>query len=350
MIIVDCEKLGWKNCGIFYFDKELANALLTEMPEHRQQLGFYIRKDERGILGNVPYLYKKRWHKFFFRQPNIDLWHSTFQIKANIPSGMPVVQTIHDLNYLHEETPQHKKKIIHNNIKRYIKRASHIVAISDYVKNDILKNFDIEGKPISVIYNGCNLYTEAFKIPNYKPQRPFLFFIGCMLWKKNSQVLPCLLKGNNYELVIAGAHNKSESAACVAAIMEEAKSWGVQSRVHITGAINDAEKYWYLQNCSAFLFPSLAEGFGLPVIEAMQFGKPVFLSDYTCLPEIGSKYAYYFNHDFDRNTMIKEFNKGMDDYYSKPQLADLIKKHAMQFSWKNAAKSYWNIYESLLNN
>ena len=59
-------------------------------------------------------------------------------------------------------------------------------------------------------------------------------------------------------------------------IEEEAKRLGVTERVIFTGAISENDKYWYYQNCTAFVFPSIAEGFGLPVIEAMYFGKPVF--------------------------------------------------------------------------
>lgn len=349
MIIVDCEKMRWKNSGIFNFDKELSHALLSQEYEHNHKLGFYIRKKTKNILGKVPYIYKREWHRYLFWRPQIELWHATFQLKANIPIGVPVVLTIHDLNYLYENSLQKEQETVVRNITKYIKRASHIVTISNYVKEDVLNHFDIEEKPVSVIYNGCNIYTGLIQEPEYKPVRPFLFFIGSMMWKKNIHVLPCLLKDNDYELIIAGTHDKKEADGCMQAIMKEAQIWNTASRVHLVGTISEAEKYWYYKHCSAFLFPSLAEGFGLPVIEAMQFGKPVFLSDRTSLPEIGGKLAYYFNHDFNRNDMICEFNNGMNDFYNNPKKAELIKQHALQFSWANAAKNYWNIYESLLN-
>ena len=93
--------------------------------------------------------------------------------------------------------------------------------------------------------------------------------------KKNFHVLPRILKGNDYRLVIAG--NISSNSYC-AEILEQAREWGVESRVTITGPVSEPVKQWYLQNCDAFVFPSIAEGFGLPVIEAMRYGKPIFTS------------------------------------------------------------------------
>lgn len=341
--------MRWRNSGIFYFCKELSNAILQEQPDMKYDLEFYVRKRNKGVIGNVPYLIKKKYHKIFFWNPQIKLWHSTFQLRPNLPYNTLIVQTIHDLNYLYEDITAKEKDKIRKDVSKCIRHASHIVAISEYVKKDILQYFDIGNKPISVIYNGCNVYNGEVKTPAYVPQRPFLFFVGGILWKKNIQVLPCLLKGNNYELVIAGSQDKEEHTACIQAIMKEGTEWGVQDRIHILGPIPDTEKVWYYQNCKAFLFPSLAEGFGLPVLEAMQWGKPVFLSNHTSLPEIGGKYAYYFNHDFNRQMMIEEFNKGLNDFYNRDNAPEQVKNHALQFSWKNAAKQYWNIYKELLN-
>jgi glycosyltransferase involved in cell wall biosynthesis len=89
----------------------------------------------------------------------------------------------------------------------------------------------------------------------------------------------------------------------------------------------------------------LAEGFGLPVIEAMHFGKPVFLSKFTSLPEIGGDVAYYFD-SFDGDSMRKTLDEGLQHYVqNKPQSA--IQKRSQLFSWEIAAKEYLEIYRSL---
>ena len=93
------------------------------------------------------------------------------------------------------------------------------------------------------------------------------------------------------------------------------------------------------------MFPSFAEGFGLPVIEAMYFGKPVFISNLTSLPEVGGDAAYYFN-SFNETEMITAFRKGMEDYkIFQPQ--EKIKQQAAKFSFENAAEAIYSIYESL---
>ena len=113
--------------------------------------------------------------------------------------------------------------------------------------------------------------------------------------------------------------------------------------------IEERVKHWYLKNCKAFVFPSIAEGFGLPVLEAMAYGKPVFLSRHTCLPEIGGDYAYYFNMDFDRELMQVEFKRGLEDYYGDvSRKAEEIKEYANRFSWENTARLYLRIYEEMV--
>ena len=156
-------------------------------------------------------------------------------------------------------------------------------------------------------------------------------------------MLPCLLDGNDMELVISGLRYPYENE-----IMDAAKWWKVADRIHITGPVSEAAKDWYMRNCRAFVFPSLAEGFGLPVIEAMTYGKPVFLSRRTSLPEIGGDKAFYFNEEFDPDGMKKEFSEGMALYDSGVVSKEDIIAHARRFSWDNAAGQYVQIYKSLL--
>jgi len=118
----------------------------------------------------------------------------------------------------------------------------------------------------------------------------------------------------------------------------------VESRVKLVGAITDAEKFWYYKNCLAFVFPSIGEGFGLPVLEAMQFGKPVFLSTYTSLPEIGGDAAFYFN-DFYAETMQTTFEKGMNEFNNNGAVKVIAQ--AARFSWDKAAREYLQLYSAV---
>ena len=90
----------------------------------------------------------------------------------------------------------------------------------------------------------------------------------------------------------------------------------------------------------------MSEGFGLPVIEAMLMGKPVFLSKLTCLPEIGGPEAFYWDN-FEANNMREVFENGMTVYESDPGKAERIQQHAAQFSWEKAAKAYLDLYDGI---
>ena len=110
--------------------------------------------------------------------------------------------------------------------------------------------------------------------------------------------------------------------------------------------VTEKEKWWLLQHCTAFAFPSLSEGFGLPVIEAMYFGKPVLLSNLSSLPEIGGNCAYYFN-TFEAAEMQHTLAAGLAHYHEN-NMAGQIRERAQIFSWQHAARQYMHIYNSLV--
>ena len=103
-----------------------------------------------------------------------------------------------------------------------------------------------------------------------------------------------------------------------------------------------------MKNCTAFLFPSIREGFGLPPIEAMSFGKPTFLSDRTSLPEIGGSESNYWTN-FDPEYMKTVLFAGLEEHENnKPEKENLIKKRAASFNWEASAAEYFNIYKKIL--
>jgi glycosyltransferase involved in cell wall biosynthesis len=121
----------------------------------------------------------------------------------------------------------------------------------------------------------------------------------------------------------------------------------LEDRVILPGTISEQDKLWLYLNCEALLVPSLAEGFGLPVIEAMMCGKPVFLSKSTSLPEIGGGAAFYFEN-FEEEYMAA-FIKEKLTYYRNNYAAvsEQIKQHAEKFTWKNSIEQYLNLYRTL---
>ncbi len=119
----------------------------------------------------------------------------------------------------------------------------------------------------------------------------------------------------------------------------------VSDRLHVLGPVNEAEKAWYLSNCMAFVHPSLAEGFGFPVVEAMTIGKPVFLSNKTSLPEVGGDVCFYFS-SFEQDHMQQGFREGMECFKING-LSEKIKERGKIFNWEKSAEKYLEVYRSL---
>jgi glycosyltransferase involved in cell wall biosynthesis len=340
--------MKYPNSGFFSFGKSLGNAILKQ--NHGQfNLNFYVHKRSPYIFEEpVSLVYLSKLHKIVFPgNDRFDLVHFTDQYCRLKPQKVKAkkILTIHDINPVHEKQKPAKKIAAHiTKLRNYIAICDKVVTISNFVANDILTYFpEAEGK-LSVIYNGADkLHVGENHVPAYLPKKPFLFAIGFIAPKKNFHVLPALLKGNDMELVISGIETPYKSK-----IIEEAIKHGCQDRVTITGTINEEDKAWYYKNCEVFVFPSLAEGFGLPVIEAMHFGKPVFLSKYTSLPEIGGNAAYYFD-SFDADAMQEVFAKGMQDFKDK-NLSEKIMAHAATFTWEKTAHQYLQLYKECLEN
>jgi len=346
-IVFDCERMKYPYTGLFEYCHKLGLSLQSEAQSTDEITLYLQQKDQHYFNEGFSFINQKSLHKVFFPafSKEINLWHSAHQTSWYVPpAGRKVVRilTVHDLNFLYEEESESKRLKKLKKHQQTLDKADHIIAISEFTKQDILKHLKVS-KPISVIYNGCDfeVYPD-FDSPVFRPKKQFIFALGTVIPKKNFHTLPCLLVGNELELVIAG----KENADYVIKIQAEAQKLGVQDRVHITGPVSKENKYWYYKNCAAFAFPSLAEGFGIPVIEAMNFGKPVFLSNKTSLPEIGGPYAYYFEN-FEQAHMQQVFSEGMVHYH-ETNPADKIIEHAKNFSWQKCAQAHWKLYHSVM--
>lgn len=346
-ILIDCERMKYPNTGLYTYCHELGNALLRKVTG--EKLCFYLPPKLGKHFGTTPsYLWQNSLHKFYLpHRQKFDVWHSTYQSSPyqTLNTKTRKVLTIHDLNFLHESKSKSRKEKYMRKLQRNVNKVDHIVTISEFVKQEVLTHLDTGNKPLQVIYNGTTVHEyPSFNEPAYKPARPFIFSLGVVLPKKNFHVIPCLLKNNELELVIAGQINEEYKQQ----ILQEAAIHGVTDRVKIIGPVAATDKYWLLKNCYAFAFPSLAEGFGLPVIEAMHFGKPIFLSNKTSLPEIGGNAAYYFT-SFDPESMQQTFEAGMHHYETTHPQQTIINR-AKIFNWDDTAAAYFEVYRSLLKN
>jgi glycosyltransferase involved in cell wall biosynthesis len=356
-ILLDFERMQNLYTGFYYFNLHFGKSLLKLAPKNLD-FSFYLVQDQFGMFGNtVKYQSKKTYSKAgrsffrFFKKCSskeygiihISDQHSLFQPRD---TNSKIILTIHDLNYLIESSDLKTIEEEKRKHQRILDMADHIVCISNFSKKTVLENLDTKGKPVDVIYQGCEL--EEFEIveqPGYLPKHPFLFAISNLLPKKNFHVLPCLLKDNNYELIISGITEHRTQREYVKTIIANAKLHGVADRVIFTGPISDGERQWYYKNCMAFMFPSIAEGFGTPPLEAMYFGKPVFASTCTSIPEICGDAAYYFKN-FEPEEMAKTFNDGMHNYETFKPIQKLRERYNF-FNWDKTAIEYIKLYEKL---
>jgi glycosyltransferase involved in cell wall biosynthesis len=346
-ILFDAERMKYPHTGLFHFCLHLGSALLKNTDASKEQIKLFLPVKERTSFSNDAGLVTlKAWHKYFLPSvKKINVWHATHQDTQYFPfhKKIPVVLTIHDLNYFNDPTKSSaKRKSFMQELKKKAEASTHLAFISQYTLDDFRKYFSLD-KPHTVIYNGCNIVAIAnLEQPSNFINRPFLFTIGTITEKKNFHVLPVLLAGNDLLLVIAGI---TQNPSYKQKILQEAKKHNVHDRLIFTDAVDENEKQWYYQNCEAFVFPSLAEGFGLPVIEAMHFGKPVFLSKATSLPEIGGDAAFYFN-SFDKEDMQQTLKLGLQNYQDQ-NLSEAIVNRSKLFTWQNAAIKYLEIYRNL---
>lgn len=305
-------------------------------------LKFYFDQGQLNLNYWIPGKWQKLAKKCHHFLPKSDVFHAVHQDSPYLPNFKKTkyILTIHDLNALYEQTQfgsgdYYKKKLQHK-----IDHASVITFISEFTKEEVRRHFKVDLLKTKVIYNGISLGEHSTPPPKI-PTKPFLFSVGTILPKKNFHVLIDFLKQiPDYQLIVAGTTFHSYAAEMQKRIEEE----GLTDRFFLVGTIDEPQKLWYYQNASAFIFPSLLEGFGLPVAEAMSLGLPLFLSDKTSLPEIGGPDAYYFKN-FEPDYMRDVFLTGMQDFSIEKK--NRLKERSKMFDWKQAASRYLELYENI---
>jgi glycosyltransferase involved in cell wall biosynthesis len=341
--------MKYPDTGLYHYCLNLGKYLEKNISLGAEQIFFYSPAGEQHwSYSESNHFTQNPLHKFLLPPfGSFHIWHATFQNTQYMPfrnRKIKVVLSVHDLNFLYDEKKSAaKKKKYLRYLQGLINRADVIVCISEFSKKDVLLHCDVKNKPLLVIHNGTNLLQKPELSPrSYKPKKPFLFSIGVINRKKNYHVLLPLLKNNTMELLIAG---KNDDEHYLSLLKERSREWGVEENVHLLGRVSEKEKSWYFNNCRAFAFPSISEGFGLPVVEAMSCGKPLFLSDKTALPEIGGDVSFYFR-DFLPEHMEEVFNIGMSQY-AREGFQQKIRERSMSFNWHKAARQYLDVYRSL---
>ncbi|NJB82893.1 glycosyltransferase family 4 protein [Wenyingzhuangia aestuarii] len=360
-VLVDLERLRYSNSGIANVFKNLAIGLSELMTnDHINTIDLYGPSTPLENLNTKFSLIKREsYHKFVpFYSFNYDVLHTSHQLSSYFHFKrfcQKKIVTLHDLNFLHENISEKKYKKELNKVRKNIKNANIIVCISEFVKRDFLENkklFTFDKTPeVRVVYNGI-LFPKTDVDYNlgefsFLKKKKYILNIGVLFAKKNQLALVKMLPFIEEDLVFVVS---GENQFYAKEIQTEILRLNLVDRVHFCYHVSDEQKWGLIQNSRAMCHPSTAEGFGIPPIEAMCFGKPVFLSNLTSLPEIGGDVAFYFDC-FETDSMVATYKKGMELFDNNTEeITKQLVSRSKQFSYKFMAKSYLAIYNSFLEN
>jgi len=359
-VVVDLYRLKSLNSGLGQFCLHLGRELAALENEPIRPT-FFLRRNRAWLVRsrNVDLAYAWPWRKEQFvrglrpllermlpRKSPIALWHSADQFCKFRPLDprVPMLLTIHDLNFLRDRSRRGADLRLRA-LQSKVDRAEAIATVSNFAASEIREHLNLKGKEVRVIYNGTTFDEFATpERPRFVPEGRFLLSIGTVVARKNFHVLVDLMRRlPEYNLIVAG--NKSRPYA--RQMESEVARADLRSRVILPGEVTDPERAWLYRNCEALLFPSLTEGFGLPVVEAMAHGKPVFLSDRTSLPEVGGSLGFYWK-DFSATHMLEVFRGGMDAFRRTPEHAQKLIARAQTFSWQRTAREYMDLYKEMV--
>jgi glycosyltransferase involved in cell wall biosynthesis len=366
---IDARMLGPKQGGIGRYTQEIIKAIppkadppMAEKHENTDaEFVIFLRKENwdlveetqkmKKVLADIPW-YGWREQLIFpkiIRREKIDLMHF-----------------IHDLLLLHYPTraastlgpiSYYFKNIAYRlALKHAIKKSKHIIAPSEYTKQDIVNNLKITPEKITVTHLGIsnfqfpisnefsnhNFQTTAEK---YKITKPFVLYVGVAYPHKNLDGLVkawkifCEQHGNNYQLVLAGRKNYFYDKL-------DSRLRG-NDGVVLTGFVPDEDLPALYQNASLYVFPSFYEGFGLPPLEAMQYGVPVVSSNAACLPEILKDAALYFDPN-NQEEISAAIWRGLTDQNLRQSLTQNSVQLIHNYSWITTADRTWEVYKKVL--
>lgn len=265
----------------------------------------------KGQQDRLP-LYDARWRNRLSRHPILAQGAKLFHGLSNeLPStiaswGIPSVVTMHDLIYdiYPHFYPRLDALLYHFKYKRSCRQATRIVAVSECTRRDIVTRYGIAEEKIEVIYQGC---AEQFKRPVSPAQLAqvrqelllpahYLLSVGSIEERKNTglivEALP-KLTDQEIPLLLVGRHTPYTDK-----ILQRAKALHVAHRVRVLGSVTSAQLPVLYHGAELFIYPSLYEGFGIPILEALNCGVPVIGATGSCLEEAGGPHSLYCNpHD-----------------------------------------------------
>lgn len=263
------------------------------------------------------------------------------------------VTTIHDLTTLRFSNPsknllmfRFKQQVYKYVIKRAVRKSARVIVGSQFVADDVAKFSGIDPVKITVTYEAADPISETAKpLPALKDKQ-FLMYVGRPTPHKNLERLieafeKLQAQYSDLLLVLAGKQDANYRR-----IETSVQKKGLEGIV-FTGFVSEGQLRWLYENCAAYVFPSLSEGFGLPGLEAMVQGAPVVSSNATCLPEIYGDAAHYFD-PLNVDAMAQSINDVLTDQELRQKLIAAGHKQVQKYSWQRTAEQTLEVYAQAL--
>ncbi|MBZ0293717.1 MAG: glycosyltransferase family 4 protein [Anaerolineae bacterium] len=304
------------------------------------------------------------WHRARLPLPietftgSIDLYHATDFVLPPVRNHTRTLLTVHDLSFVRvpEAASPRLKAYLDQWVPVSAHRADHILADSTATREDLIELYNVPSEKITVLLSGVDqrfkpaaetekqLVREKYKLDHWQ----FIFSIGTIQPRKNYARLIYALKqlrhaGLDLHLVIAGGKGWLEDP-----IYKAIRETDMDAFVHFIGFAEEKDLNGLYSAASCFAFPSLYEGFGLPILESMRCGTPVVTSNVSSLPEVAGDAALAVN-PYDVEAIAAAINQCVSDSTIRTQLVERGYIQAENFTWERSARQLVRIYESLLN-
>lgn len=284
---------------------------------------------------------------------NADLVHFPM-VQQPILYKNKTITTMNDLTTVRFHNPSKNKFVfaIKQRIyawlnKAVAKKTNKIITYSNFVKDDILEFVSVDPSKFTVTYLSADRIEDSpTPLPDLQ-NTEYIMYVGRPMPHKN---LEALIEA--FQLL----HAQHPSLRLVLAGKKDANYRRIESTVHeqgiknvlFTDFVSEGQLRWLYENCQAYVFPSLSEGFGLPGLEAMTHGAAVVSSNATCLPEVYGDAAHYFD-PLSTESMADAINEVLTDKNLRNNLVSAGKLQAEKYSWQRMAKQTLSIYAHVLN-
>lgn len=294
-------------------------------------------------------------------QLKVDLLHCTSNT-APLWCNVPLVLTLHDIIYLeprqhrspslYQEMGWHYRRLV---VPRILKKCKKIITVSNFECTRIREALHLPKEQVTAVYNGYNTHftpkdiLDWNVIQKYIPKDNFLFFLGNTDPKKNAartlKAYSLYLKVSTLKRPLLIADLKE---AYIDKLLQQEGITEIKEYLYYPGYIANQDLASLYNAAFAFLYPSLRESFGIPMLEAMACGTPIITSNTSAIPEVAGERAILINPLDPQEIADAILQLENDDSFYQQQSAYGLKR-VKQFSWRYTAEAYVQIYNSILN-